>query len=121
MIEVNSPQFSLLRCRIRDFNALPVLSVYVKEDAYEVDKEAYLHNVYQSDDGYVCDTYIESVSNQMQLFLGDGFFNRYYTYFDLEYRQIGIAKNKEVLSYENTFADLSDLDSDDIAFFNNLK
>jgi len=38
MIEINSPQFSLLRCRIRDFNALPVLSVYVKEDAYEVDK-----------------------------------------------------------------------------------
>jgi hypothetical protein len=38
--------------------------------------------------------YIESVRGMNQLFLGDGFFNRYYTYFDLENKKIGIAKNK---------------------------
>jgi hypothetical protein len=39
----------------------------------------------------------------------------------LEYKEIGIAKNKEVLSYENTFADSSELDDDDRAFFDQLK
>ena len=80
-----------------------------------------MHNIYQSDDGYICDTYIESVTYQSELFLGDGFFNRYYTYFDLEYKEIGVAKNKEVLSYKNTFADPSELDDDDRAFFDQLK
>lgn len=32
-----------------------------------------------------------------ELFLGDGFFNRYYTYFNIEDKKIGIAKNKEVI------------------------
>lgn len=35
-----------------------------------------------------------------ELFLGDGFFNRYYTYFDLDQKQIGIAKNKEIIKLE---------------------
>ena len=29
------------------------------------------------------------------IFLGDGFFNRFYTYFDLENEKVGIAKNRE--------------------------
>jgi hypothetical protein len=35
-----------------------------------------------------------------ELFLGDGFFNRYYTYFNLEKTQLGIAKNKEVITVD---------------------
>lgn len=35
-----------------------------------------------------------------ELFLGDGFFNRYYTFFDLEKKKVGIAKNKEVIKME---------------------
>jgi hypothetical protein len=29
------------------------------------------------------------------IFLGDGFFFRFYTYFDLEAQKVGIAKNRE--------------------------
>lgn len=32
-----------------------------------------------------------------QLFLGDGFFSRYYTYFDLQTKRVGLAKNKQVI------------------------
>jgi hypothetical protein len=28
------------------------------------------------------------------IFLGDAFFNRFYTFFDLEEKKIGIAKNR---------------------------
>jgi hypothetical protein len=40
----------------------------------------------KSADGDLCDTYIESVAQTSLLFLGDGFFNRYYAYFDLANR-----------------------------------
>ncbi len=43
---------------------------------------------------WYCDTYIETVKGMSELFLGDGFFNRYYTYFNLDIKQVGIAKNK---------------------------
>ncbi len=53
----------------------------------------------KDDEGiWYCDTYIESVSGMSELFLGDGFFNRYYTYFNLDTKQLGIAKNKEVIT-----------------------
>lgn len=29
------------------------------------------------------------------IFLGDGFFNRFYTFFDLENSKVGIATNRE--------------------------
>jgi hypothetical protein len=29
------------------------------------------------------------------IFLGDAFFNRFYTFFDLENQKVGIAKNRE--------------------------
>jgi hypothetical protein len=29
------------------------------------------------------------------IFLGDAFFNRFYTYFDLQGQKVGIAKNRE--------------------------
>ncbi len=63
-----------------------------------------------------CDIYIESVSTG-GLYLGDGFFNRYYTYFDIGGRQIGFAKNKENLSYKNMVKDESVLDDEDKEFF----
>ena len=68
----------------------------------------------------LCDTYIESVKNQDQIFLGDGFFNRYYTYFDISNRQVGFAKNREDLSYKNMYIDESEMDSEDREFFDNL-
>ena len=68
-----------------------------------------------------CDLYIESVKYMDQLFLGDGFFNRYYTYFNLQDRKIGIAKNKEVLSHTNMYIDESQMDDEDKAFFEKIR
>ena len=48
-----------------------------------------------------------------ELFLGDGFFNRYYTYFNLEYKQVGIAKNKETISIEKIIQNKLDADVQD--------
>lgn len=45
------------------------------------------------------------------MLIGDGFFMRYYTYFDIENREIGIAKNKEELSYKHMYKPYSVLDS----------
>lgn len=38
------------------------------------------------------------------IFLGDAFFNRFYTFFDLENQKVGIAKNRENI----TIADIID-------------
>jgi hypothetical protein len=48
-----------------------------------------------------------------ELFLGDGFFNRYYTYFNLEDKQVGIAKNKETISIEKIIQNKLDADVQD--------
>jgi len=45
-----------------------------------------------------------------ELFLGDGFFNRFYTYFNLEKKEIGIAKNNENITVERIIK--NDLDAD---------
>jgi hypothetical protein len=47
------------------------------------------------------------------LFLGDGFFNRYYTYFDLQNKNVGIAKNNEQISLEQLVKNKISLTSDD--------
>jgi hypothetical protein len=48
-----------------------------------------------------------------ELFLGDGFFNRYYTYFNLEDKQVGIAKNKEAIAIEKIIQNKMDTDVED--------
>lgn len=48
-----------------------------------------------------------------ELFLGDGFFNRYYTYFNLEKREVGIAKNNEVITIEKIIQNKLDADNED--------
>jgi hypothetical protein len=53
--------------------------------------------------------------------MGDGFSSRYYVYFDISNKQIGMAKNKEALSYNNVYQSYSNLDDEDIAFFDALK
>lgn len=68
---------------------------------------------------HFCDTYIES-SRGATFLIGDGFFNRYYTYFDLAERRIGLARNKEVLSYKNMYKPYSDLDDEDKEYIKKL-
>ena len=46
------------------------------------------------------------------IFLGDGFFNRFYTYVDLEQNKVGIAQNKENLTIEKILT-LNDLGYED--------
>ena len=46
-----------------------------------------------------CVTYIEIMEHGGNgIILGDGFFRRYYTFFDLDKHEIGIAKNRENLT-----------------------
>ena len=81
---------------------------------------AYFQRCVQSGSYYFCDSYIESVSFGNMMFIGDGFFNQYYTFFDLQNKEIGIAKNRNKLSYKNTFRPYSTLTQSDIRFFNSL-
>jgi hypothetical protein len=60
------------------------------------------------------------VKDNPELFLGDGFFNRYYTYFDIGALSVGIARNKEVLSYYNVYRDNSKKDREDKEFYSKL-
>ncbi len=43
--------------------------------------------------------------------LGDGFFNRFYTYFNIEKRKIGIANNVEDIKLEDILKKSSDYES----------
>lgn len=116
-----APQFSLLRCLVRDFESLPPFKIWIGEEIFEVDREAYIQRCVREGEELLCDLYVESVRNSNQLFLGDGFFNRYYTFFDLQLRQIGIARNQEDLSHAHMFRDRSELDDEDLAFFQGLR
>lgn len=78
---------------------------------FEVDHNAYTQRCVWEGKDSLCDFYIESVDHHNQLFIGDGFFNRFYTYFDIDNNQIGIAKNKENLSYKNMYKSESTFDS----------
>jgi len=94
-VEPYATQFSLLRCVIRDYNSLPELTIYIGSKRFTIDHNVYFQNIYKGENGSpdFADLYIESVYDS-KLFLGDGFFNRFYTFFDIENRKIGIAKNK---------------------------
>ena len=47
------------------------------------------------------------------LFLGDGFFNRFYTYFNLDNNTVSIAPNKEEITVDKIFKLKSEWDSED--------
>jgi hypothetical protein len=95
--------------------------VYIGKEVYEVDKDAYMESCETDGDVSLCDLMIESVKYESQLFMGDGFASRFYIYFDITNEQVGIAKNRENLSYKNVFRAYSNLDSEDVAFFGALK
>lgn len=122
-VEKYASQFSLLRCIIKNYDELPVLKVLIDEEIYEIDKDVYMQRCIKGDSkqGDRCDLYIESVKSMTQLFLGDGFFNRYYAYFNLQNRQIGLAKNKEVLSHTNMYIPESRMDEEDRSFFEKIR
>jgi hypothetical protein len=51
------------------------------------------------------------MKGQSSVLIGDGFFNRFYAYFDLDNKQIGLAKNREILSYKHMYKPAKDLDN----------
>jgi len=105
--------FSLLRCRVKDFETLPTLNIHINKQKFTVDKDAYTQRCVQEGDEALCDFYIESMTGHYQVIIGDGFFNRYYAYFDIQSKQVGLAKNREVLSYKNMFKPMTELDNED--------
>lgn len=113
--------FSLLRCRVSDFDRLPIVTISIGGTRFELDKDAYMQRCVWEGSDSLCDLYIESSGFGEEVLIGDGFFNRYYTYFNLEKREVGIAKNKEKLTYKNMYRPHSDLDSEDKEFFARLK
>ncbi len=113
--------FSLLRCRVRDFDRLPVISIFIDGTQFAIDKDSYVQRCIWEGSDSLCDMYIESADYSSELLIGDGFFNRYYTYFDIEDREVGFAKNKETLSYKHMYKPHSALDKEDIEFFGKLQ
>lgn len=105
--------FSLLRCRVKDFNRLPVLKIYIEGDKFEIDKDAYVQRCVWEGTDSLCDFYIESSAYGSEMLIGDGFFSRYYTYFDIENKEVGFARNKEEISYKNMYKPHSALDNED--------
>ena len=89
---------------------LPTVNIYINSKKFEVDKHAYTQRCVQEVGVALCDFYIESMTGQSQVLIGDGFFNRYYTYFDIQGKEIGLAKNKENLSYKNMFKPANEFD-----------
>ena len=72
------------------------------EKVYQISKEVYLQYCMEHNEIQYCVTYIEIMENAgNSIILGDGFFRRYYTFFDLENKEVGIAQNKEVLTVED--------------------
>lgn len=96
------------------------MHLYINNIKYTIDKNVYFQRCVLSGKFSLCDTYIETVSFGSTVFIGDGFFNQYYTYFDLVKLEVGIAKNKNKLSYKNTYHPYSTLSNGDIRFFNGL-
>lgn len=79
-----APSFKLLRCKITNFSILPTVNIIINGNKYSVDKNAYFQRCVQSGNISFCDTYIESINFGNDVFLGDGFFIQYYTFFDLQ-------------------------------------
>ena len=119
-LEPYAKSFKLLRCKVSNFNVLPDVNVYINKIKYTVTKESYFQRCVQSGVYYFCDSFLESIAFGNTAFLGDGFFNQFYTYFDLVNLEVSIAKNKNQLSYSNTFKPYSSLTASDIRFFNSL-
>ena len=103
-----------------NFSQLPDVHIYINQIKYTVTKEGYFQRCVPSGVFYFCDTFLESVNFGNIAFLGDGFFNQFYAYFDLTTLHIGLAKNKNTLKYSNTFKPYSALNAADIRFFNSL-
>jgi len=116
-----APMFSLLRCVVKDFEKMPAISIWIKSTRFEITKDAYIQRCVQDGDVTLCDSYVEIMVGQSQVIIGDSFFNRYYSYFDLEAKEVGFAKNNENLSYKNMYKPYKDLDKDDIQYFDGLK
>ncbi len=53
---------------------------------------------------FVCQLRIETVTEEEFMYLGTAFFLRYYTIFDIDRRQIGIAKNNDNTTLEEVLA-----------------
>jgi hypothetical protein len=119
-VEPLSPEFKLLRCRIRNFTILPDVNIYINKIKYSVGYNGYFQRCVQSGADAFCDSFVEIVNFGNNVFIGDGFFNEYYTYFDLHNNEVGIAKNNNNLSYKNTFQPYSVLTQNDIKFYNSL-
>ena len=82
-----------------DFDQLPGLEIVLDEKIYKIAKETYIQYCMEHNNIQYCTTFIEIMGNRgNSIILGDGFFKRYYTFFDLEDREVGIAENKEVLT-----------------------
>lgn len=106
---------------MKDFSKLPSVSIYIDGTKFEVDKDAYTQRCVWDGGDSLCDFYIEVADYTNELLIGDGFFNRYYTYFDIQNLEIGFAKNKEKLDYKNMYKNYSELDNEDKEFFVKLK
>ena len=98
--------FSLLLCVIKDFDLLPSLTFNIQGDQYVIEKEFYLKSCFMRNGVHFCKTLIESMNllQGNQVILGDGFFNRFYTHFDYEGREVGIAYNNEHITVEDVLA-----------------
>ena len=79
---------------MKDFTKLPSVHIYIDSTKFEIGYEAYTQRCVWDGNDSLCDFYIESAHYNNQIFLGDGFLNRYYAFFDLENRKLGFAKNK---------------------------
>jgi len=79
-----APSFKLLRCKITNFTILPTVNIVINRVTYTVDMNAYFQRCVQSGNVSFCDTYLESINFGNDVFLGDGFFIQYYTFFDLQ-------------------------------------
>lgn len=74
-----------MRCIIKNFNSLPTLKIHIGNEIYAIDQDVYFQRCVKGNNGGgdLCDIYIESMRGGSSILLGDGFFNRYYTMFDL--------------------------------------
>ena len=100
--ETGNDMFRLLICKIRNFDAMPVLRIVMPdgkelswEKEYYIDKCLILNQAEGGNPVYRCHTFIEDVKGSESLFLGAAFMLKYYASFDLDTKQIGLAKNNE--------------------------
>ena len=95
----------MLACRVADLSVLPTLSIYMGSHLYQLQPQHYLHYCIRHFEYHFCDTYIEVGPNpNHSVVLGDAFFNRYYTVFDLDQRTVAIAPNKEQITIQDICA-----------------